>query len=228
LSAAFFTRNVRGRGLLFFLFRRSIGHPKTPMDMKARHIVQFAFGLLLIALANGCATRALWQNGALEAWRQPAGNPNLHLFETKPPGNLLVVYDEYSERHDANRTRAYWLKENQKLIADRHMPHFVSANSAGGLNSIPVFSPATNQFSFPPVPYAIVSTNGQSFTVHSGNGAITSYDLPCYNDGKGKVEKFVLTPAAVTADATIVGGFLGMIYLEARCGGPIYPFYPDN
>ncbi|HXI71546.1 MAG TPA: hypothetical protein VNN22_14420 [Verrucomicrobiae bacterium] len=33
--------------------------------------------------------------------------------------------------------------------------------------------------------------------------------MPTYNDGQGRVEKIALTPVAVTADLTIVGGILG-------------------
>jgi hypothetical protein len=193
--------------------------------MNAKHIVQFAFGLFLIALTNGCVTHALWENGNLEAWIQPAANPHLRLFAAKPPGDLLVVYDEYAERHDVTRTRAFWFNENEKLLAKHHMPHFSSTNSAAGLASVPVLLTGTNQSSFPPPPYAIVDITGQSFTLYLNDGDTASYDLPYYNDGNGKVEKFVLTPAAVTADATIVGSFIGLLYLEEKYGNGTY-WYP--
>jgi len=41
-----------------------------------------------------------------------------------------------------------------------------------------------------------------------------THDLPFYNDQKGKVEKFALTPLATAADITIVGGFLGYCWLH--------------
>jgi hypothetical protein len=195
--------------------------------MMAKHIVRFVCGLFLIALMNGCVTKGLWENGNLEAWNQPAANPNLRLFEAKPTGNLLVVYDEYSERRNSIHTRAFWLNENQKPLAEHYMPHFVSASSTPGLISIPVFFAHTNQSCLPPPPYAIVATNGQSLIFHLRDGLVSSYDLPFYNDGKGKVEKFILTPVAVTADATIVGSILGLLYLEARYNVPLYPV-PDN
>jgi len=192
--------------------------------MKARQIIQFVFGLSLLALANGCATKALWQNDNLEAWNEPATNPNLHLFATQPRGDMLVVYNEYSERSDTTRTRAYWLNKNQKLVDARRAPHFVNPNSAFGLTALPIFTPAANQIDVPPPPYAILATNGQSFTLYSDNGQPASHDLPIYNDRKGKVEKVALTPLTTTADATIVGGFLGYLYLAGRCGasGPLW------
>jgi hypothetical protein len=89
---------------------------------------------------------------------------------------------------------------------------------------VPVFLAAANQINLPAPPYAIVETNGQSFTFHLDSGTIGPRDLPVYNDQKGKVEKFALTPLAATADLTIVGGFLGYLYFAARCGasGPLY------
>jgi len=53
-------------------------------------------------------------------------------------------------------TRAYWLNENQKLIDDRAMPHFVSTNCASGLTTVPVLLAAIDQTQLPPLPYAIV------------------------------------------------------------------------
>ncbi|HEY2082310.1 MAG TPA: hypothetical protein VGI88_05955 [Verrucomicrobiae bacterium] len=187
--------------------------------MKTKHIVQFAFGLLLIALTNGCVTKGLWENGNLEAWNQPAANPNLRLFEAKPSGDLLVVYDEYAERHDVTRTRAFWLNENEKLLAERHMPHFSGTNSTAGFASVPVFLTGTNQSSFPPPPYAIVDMTGRSFTLYLNDGATVSYDLPYYNDGQGKVEKFVLTPLAIAGDATVVGALIGYAYIAGESSG---------
>ena len=64
-----------------------------------------------------------------------------------------------------------------------------------------------------PLPFMITATNGQSFTLYSEGGISATHSLPFYNDGKGKVEKFVLTPLASTADLTIVGGVLGILYL---------------
>jgi len=190
--------------------------------MRIQQVIPFVFGLILLALGNGCATKALWENEGLEAWKQPTSNPNLRLFSANQPADILVVYDEYSERSDATRTRAYWLNRNQKLIDQHHAPHFVDTKASVGCVAVPVILAATNQSAILP-PYAIVATNGQFFTLHLDNGVTESHDLPCYNDHKGKVEKLALMPIANVADATILGGFLGYFYLCARCGANPFP-----
>ncbi len=49
--------------------------------------------LVILALANGCATPALWDDGNLEACKEPAGNPNLRLFDATRRSDLLVVFN---------------------------------------------------------------------------------------------------------------------------------------
>jgi len=190
--------------------------------MRIQRIIPLVFGLCLLTLGNGCATKALWETDGLEAWKQPTSDPGLRLFAAKQSDDILVVYDEYSERNDSLHRRAYWLNKNQKTIDDRRAPHFVDLNASAGCAAVPVVLASTNQITLPP-PYAVVATNGQSFTLHLGNGLSESHDLPCYNDHKGKVEKLALMPIANVADATILGGFLGYFYLCARCGANPFP-----
>ena len=181
--------------------------------MKIRQAIPFVFGLILVALGNGCATKALWENGNLEAWKEPAPDPHLRLFVSKHPADVLVVYDEYSERNDATHIRAYWLKQNQSLIDGRRAPRFVDPGCAASCTVIPLFVASTNEIHLPP-PYALMATNHQSFTLHLSNRADESHDLPFYNDQKGKVEKLALMPLANVADLTILGGILGYVYLQ--------------
>jgi hypothetical protein len=195
--------------------------------MRIQSIIPFVFGLCLLTLGNGCATKALWENSNLEAWKEPATNPNLRLFAAKQPNDILIVYDEYSERSDATHTRAYWLNQNQKLIDERHAPHFVDPNSAVGCTAIPVLFVSTNGMNLPTPPYALLATNRQSFTLHLSDATAESHDLPFYNDQKGKVEKVALTPLANAADLTIVGGVFGYIFLEALAqSGASYSWKP--
>ena len=180
------------------------------MKMKIKRVARL-LPLLLLTFGSGCATNALWNNGNLEAIKEPASNINLRLFDAKRQNDLLVVYDEYSERNDGIRTRAYWLNENETLVNQRLAPHFVNTNLIHNLPSVPVFhASAPSETNLTQALYAIVATNQQSFTLYSGNREISSYDLPFYNDGKGRVEKIALTPIAVTADLTIVGGYIGV------------------
>lgn len=169
---------------------------------------------------NGCATQALWDNANLEAAKEPAGNVNLRLFAAKRPDNVLVVYDEYSERSDATRTRAYWLNENQARVAQRRAPHFTNSKAMRQLSPVPVFKSAPGETNPVGTHFAIIETNRQSFILHGGDGRISRHDLPTYNDGNGRVEKIALTPVAVTADLTIVGGALGVwfVYGLAQSG----------
>jgi len=194
--------------------------------MKIPRVILFAFGLCLLTLGNGCATKALWENSNLEAWKQPATESRLRLFTSEHPDDILVVYDEYSERSDATNTRAYWLKQNQKLVEDRRAPHFVNPNTAAACTVIPVFAVTTHEINFPST-YALLATNSQSFTLHLSDGAVESHDLPFYNDQKGKVEKLALTPLANVADLTIVGGVLGYCVLQGMAqSGATYSWRP--
>src|SRR5215471_10326068 len=99
------------------------------LRMNAGTIIRAA-SLLLLLSGSGCATHALWSNDRLESWNEPAPKANLHLFDAGGQKGLLVVYDEYSDRHGTTKTRAYWLNENQKRLEQRRTPYFVSTNSS--------------------------------------------------------------------------------------------------
>ena len=176
--------------------------------------------LLLPLLAGGCATNALWNKTQLDAWNEPASNANLRLFDASRKNDFLAVYDEYSERHDSIHRRAYFLNQNQKHVELGRKPHFVSARLARELPPVPIFQTLSDSnTNFSQIIYAVISTNRQSFTIYSGNEK-TDYSLAVYNDGRGQIDRIALTPVAVTADLTIVGGFLGcwFIYGLAESG----------
>jgi len=164
--------------------------------------------LLLPLLTGGCATNALWTKAHLDDWNEPDDNSKLQLFDASRQKDFLVVYDEYSERHDSTRTRAYFLNQNEKRVEQGRKPHFVGAQISGELAPVPVLQtlPLANTNS-PPAIYAIVSTNRQSFTIYRDEQR-TNHDLPVYNDGRGRTDRIALTPVAVVADLTIIGGFL--------------------
>jgi hypothetical protein len=138
----------------------------------------------------------------------------LRLFDSKRQNDLLVVYDEYSERNDGIHTRAYWLNENEMLVNQRQAPHFTNTHLMSKLPFVPIFyEPISSETNLTQPFYAVVATNEQSFTLYSSNREINSYDLPVYNDGRGRVEKIALTPVAVIADLTIIGGYIGCLYI---------------
>lgn len=186
------------------------------MKVSRRFLALLALTLSL-SLVSGCVTKALWTNDNLEAWNEPANDANLRLFEGGTRSELLVVYDEYSERSGGIRARAYWLDKNERRLEERRMPDFVSTNVALQLSAVPVLERSPERARPAPAFYAILRSNQQSFALYSGNSQISSHDLPEYNDGRGKVEKAALTPLAVTADLTIVGGVLGYFYLANLC-----------
>jgi hypothetical protein len=176
--------------------------------------------LLTPLLAGGCATNALWNKnaGQLDACNRPAANSRLQLFDASQQRDFLVVYDEYSERHDSIRTRAYFLNQNEQRVEQGREPVFVSAQLSRELPPIPIGQtfPVAGTNSSPAV-YALISTNQQSFTIYSNNQG-TSHDLPVYNDGWGRIDRIALTPVAGVADLTLIGGCLGCLWIYA--GGP--------
>ena len=169
--------------------------------------------LLLTLLTGGCATDALWNKTDLDAWNEPAQNTDVHLFDARHEKDFLVVYNEYSERHDSVRPRAYLLNRNQERVAQGQKPHFVSTRYSRDLPPVQTFQTATEaDTNFPQTIYAVLSSNQHSFTIYS-SGEKNDYGLAVYNDGRGRIDRIALTPVAVTADITIIGGFLGCWFL---------------
>lgn len=166
--------------------------------------------LLIPICLCGCATSALWQNGRLNNYNEPADNPNLRLFASPRQSDVLVVYEEYCERSGSIRTRAYWLNENEDRIERRLAPKFTEVKAARRLDSIPVFDESNPPLAEPPPLYA-VSTNSRSFTMFFVNGTSTDYMLPVYDDGTGRMRMLFFTPAAVAVDATVVGAVVGAV-----------------
>lgn len=171
--------------------------------------------LLLLSLLisqSGC-TYMLWSSDDFEAYRKPAPNPELHLYESKKQDDFLVVYKEQSERNDSIHTRAYWLNLNQNRLERKRAPIFTSKDSVHNLPSIPVFyftgSPAHTNQAF----YAICETNDESFMLYATNNTIGSYSLPVYNDGRGRLEKIVLTPITVSIDVAAGVVILGVLVI---------------
>ena len=68
--------------------------------------------------------------------------------------------------------------------------------------------------------HAVVSTNGQQFTL-SGDFGGHDYRLPVYLDQSGLAGRILLSPFAVTADAVMVATVVGAVaaYWYAQAGG---------
>jgi hypothetical protein len=169
--------------------------------------------LVLPLLASGCVTHKLWSEKKMDEWNEPAPSPNLRLFHDNRQNDFLAVYDEFSNRRSATRTRAFFLGENEERLVRHERPEFVGLQVSKGLTPLPVFSSAPAVA--PEYYYALATTNCQSFTLFSGNRELAAYSLPNYDDGVGRWERSAWTPLTVTADLTIVGGVLAIMCWDA-------------
>jgi hypothetical protein len=167
-------------------------------------------------LLSGCATPALWEEGRFARYHEAADVSNLRLFQSKDGSDILVEYDEMRDGSDRIWHRGYWLTPNLERLADRRKPRFAHAEPSKGLESIAIFSSPG-----PLVPpagggsYAVVSTNGRAFTIWGSDKRKDEYELPVYRDVSGRVKQVLLTPAAITADVTILGAVAAYYSLPA-------------
>lgn len=164
--------------------------------------VQFAGSLLVLCAGlSGCVTAALWETQAFDGLNQPARPPNLQVYKT--PNDWLIEYDEANEKNERIHRRAYYLNENQTVIDADKPPRFVHR-------------PETASFA---VVQALISTNGNQFTLYDGAVNIGTYEFPVYPAPSGRVKQVLLTPGAVVADAAIVGAGIvvvaGVAWLKA-------------
>jgi hypothetical protein len=190
----------------------------------------FARIVLLVAASlalGGCATPAVWKEGQFARYHEPASPLDVRLFYSAEAKDVLVDYVEIRDNDAKIHRRAFWLEPNVKLLHERRHPHFVSLKAEPGLTPIPLSPPAATVHPVysNEVLYALVSTDGRTFTLYSSGKKIGAYDLPVYRDASGRVKQVLLTPLAVTADVTILGG---LIYAEAMChaGGLWLPSDP--
>jgi hypothetical protein len=143
----------------------------------------YQYGWLILAfcqavLLSGC-TGVVWEKERFARCHWPANPPNLRLFYSEPARDVLAEYDEVSEGTTTVQRRAYWLGRNARAIAAGRQPRFVSITNAQDLVLVPVTdSPAGPPPSAYRGLYAVVSTNGQSFSLCLGQKGPTDYGLP--------------------------------------------------
>lgn len=173
-------------------------------------------------LLSGC-TSALWESDRFARCHWPANPPNLRLFYSEPAKDVLAEYDEVSEGTTTVQRRTYWLEPNAVKVATGRMPRFVLIAKARDLAVVPVTDNLTNASasSYQGL-YAVVATNGQSFSLCLADKEATDYKLPVYNARSGqRVKQVLLTPFAVAVDATLVGAVLAYAVAqgeaERRC-----------
>jgi hypothetical protein len=193
--------------------------------MKSKRWRRFLLCLVLGMLLSGCATSALWEEGRFARIYDPARPTNLRAFHSQKKDDVLVVYDELRDDNDSRHRRAYWLRENGGPVENPHRPHFVSTKAARDLPELLVFQ--TSETNAPPDGgfYLVTAPNHQDFALYSGPQNLGDYQLPVYADPSGRVLQVLLTPVAVVADVTVVGGLI-FIYAWASSGPCGYAFNP--
>jgi hypothetical protein len=178
--------------------------------------------LWLPLLTSGCLTHRLWTDDSFDEWNGPASPANLRLYRDTKRNNTLVVYDEYSDRRETTRTRAYFLNKNLTTEAQNQKPRFVKIKTARCLTPLVVLptTPTNGVEKF----YAVAPPGTNCFTLFTNGLAAGQHELPAYNDGLGRMEKIAWTPVAVTADLTIIGGCVGVwwIYASGPRAGRFY------
>lgn len=156
---------------------------------------------------GGCATTALWDEAN---YYEPASQPNLRLSVAPARHDVLVEYDEYSERTERVRRRAYFLDANTRRVSKQHKPKFVNPTHYRDLQPIPLepFPGASNQL------YATIKRD--EFALH-GKAGVSSHFLPVYFDPVTRTKQVLLTPPAVIVDVTLVSAVVGF-FLWAESG----------
>lgn len=145
---------------------------------------------------------------------EPAREPHLQLALDPHRRDVLVRYEESDYHSCRPRARAYYLFANLKPAERRQKPDFVDARRIERLPGIPVFAPEANGGGAPlPELYAIAAPNSPDFRLLSRDRVIGEFALPVYKDGYRQMQKALLSPFAVGADATAMGGVLGLFWL---------------
>jgi len=157
-------------------------------------------------LLAGCATSKVWEDGQFARFHEPATPSNLLLFESSQRGAVLVEYDEWRDGDDLSRRRAYWLDQNTARLQAGRKPRFIRARRDADLSPLPAVEAPTHVEVPGAHQHSIISN--QAFVLYSGENKIGAYELPVYADASGRVKQIAITPIAVAADLTIVGGFL--------------------
>jgi hypothetical protein len=185
-------------------------------------------GLLVVQLLlfTGC-TAMLWNKSTFSTYYHPAEPANLQLYYSDARKDMLVQYDESCEREKKVQRRSYWLEPNLTIVNNGQKPQFVDAVSLDGLTPVPLS--ATQPIS-PPTGfkglYVVCQTHDPRFTLYSGTNELNSCILPIYRSNEQIAVKVLLTPPALVADATLVGGLIGL-YVMAHSDSDDDTDFPD-
>jgi hypothetical protein len=185
--------------------------------------------LLLILQAplwSGC-TAMLWSKLTFATYYHPADPANIQLYYSDRRKDMLVQYDESREREKKVRRRSYWLEPNLTLVNNGQKPLFVADISLDGLTPVPLSAttPDSPPSGFKGL-YVVCQTHDPRFTLYSGTNELHACILPVYHGDQQIALKVLLTPPALVADATLVGGLVGL-YCLANSDSNDNTDYPD-
>jgi len=191
-----------------------------------RNLLLFLLLVLQAPLWSGC-TALLWKKSTFATYYHPADPANLQLYYSDRRKDLLVQYDESREKEKKVQRRSYWLEPNLTIVNDGRKPEFVAPTTLDGLTRVPLSAtkPDTPPQGFKGL-YVVSETHDPRFTLYSGTNELNACILPIYHDNEQIAVKVLLTPPALVADATLVGGLIGL-YVAAHLDSDDDTDYPD-
>ncbi len=158
---------------------------------------------------TGC-TSALWDKKTFANHYRPDNPADLHLFYSTARKDILVQYNEWSDKDNKAQLRSYWLEPNILRVNRERKPHFTASMETKGLMVISVAeTPPNRPASAVPELSAVARRDDTFFTLYSGNERGDPYKLPAYTGPSQRVKQVLLTPFAVIGDATIAGAIIG-------------------
>jgi hypothetical protein len=207
------------------------GRPNPPLPFPYRFL-NLLLAALLAGLGGGCdtiqdhsLTYALWNDSRDTSHSRPQADPDLKLFVSEKPLDVLVEYNAVSDRNQGVQRHAYFLKAGGGRIAACKPPRFVDVRRAAGLASIAILSavPPTNSPAFTNAVFAVGT--GSTFAVYRPESTPEFYALPYYQDGiiVNSWGCVALTPFTATVDVVVdvavIGTVAGVLAAWAMCEG---------
>jgi len=173
--------------------------------------------VLLAGLGAGCQTMqehsltcAVWKERHDSSECRPVSPPELKLFTSENPPDVLVEFNAVSHRYKGVRRLAYFLNANRDDLAAGKPPRFVNPRRGAGLTPIVIVTR--------PAETNLPAFNHATFAVHQGNSFILYQPecqpdycaLPCFADGASWPYD-ALMPVAFVGDVVVVSAVVGVV-----------------
>ena len=190
------------------------------MNLRIAGVAVMAISLTGCESVKECSlSYKLWTNDEMRSFAEPASDPRLALFANPGGEDVLVLYDESSEKNDRVQRRAYFLEPNAERIAQHKKPRFVDPQAAAAMNPLPQTHTRmwlTNVAPGQPSS-AVWSENGREFSLLRDGQADGPYSLPTYRQTNGSLVRATLTPFAAAGDTVMVGVVAAVVALVFAC-----------